>query len=285
MDFINDFKRAVLVPRPVCRLSVQKEQLQTYWETRTPTEMQHTLTLRDPYILNFLVSDLLQAALSSRRLTHEAYLVTAPQPPCPTLLYVYDCHLFRSACFTKEENDFLSSFQLVYREPLPIAHPVLEIVDADGLDIQKWLLVVKESCLLKAVGLMAGTVGSGVHSEDKIVLGEEHYYGFMQNWMKCYYGYGQELNVRAAFQAILVLLENQILRSYLQSLTPQRRHFVTHQQCLRRYDKPKFVEQFTMPDGQFGEIAWQTLKIPFYRLKYRVEEDDERYNLYLPVEE
>jgi len=43
----------------------------------------------------------------------------------------------------------------------------------------------------------------------------------MQTWLKCYYCYNLDLNVRHSFQAVLVLLENQLLRSYISSLSEQ----------------------------------------------------------------
>lgn len=53
---------------------------------------------------------------------------------------------------------------------------------------------------------------------------------------------------------------------------------------IRRIDKPKNKEQFTLTENHFGEISWQSLKITAFKLKYNVTEDDEHYFCYL-VEE
>ena len=42
-------------------------------------------------------------------------------------------------------------------------------------------------------------------------------------------------------------------------------------------ERPRNVEQFTLTEEHFGEIKWQSLKIVAYRLKYRVEEQQDRY--------
>lgn len=46
-------------------------------------------------------------------------------------------------------------------------------------------------------------------------------------------------------------------------------------------EKPKNVEQFTFTEGLLEtETKWQTLKITAFRLKYRVEETEDKYECY-----
>jgi hypothetical protein len=60
--------------------------------------------IANPYILNFIVSELLQHYLSSRKVTHEAFIVSQVSPSLQEKLcmYVYDCKIFRNVRFAKE---------------------------------------------------------------------------------------------------------------------------------------------------------------------------------------
>ena len=49
-------------------------------------------------------------------------------------MYVYDCRLFKMTnSFTKEENDLVSSFMMVYREGIDIKGRVYEMVSPNDL--------------------------------------------------------------------------------------------------------------------------------------------------------
>jgi hypothetical protein len=55
-----------------------------------------------------------------------------------------------------------------------------------------------------------------------------------------------------------------------------------HKLPIRLIEKPKSKEQFTLTENKFGEVGWQSLKITAFQLKFRVEEDDEKYSCFLP---
>ena len=56
------------------------------------------------------------------------------------------------------------------------------------------------------------------HKNDKIVMEEASYDLFMGEWLKCYCNYNVETTTGYFFRAVLILLENQLMRSYLQTL-------------------------------------------------------------------
>lgn len=88
-------------------------------------------------------------------------------------MYVYDCRLFKlGAGFSREENDFLSSFMLIYREDVAIQGRVNEVCCASSLPKGQWVLKVKESALLRVEIFMRETMRRVVHSQDKVILGE-----------------------------------------------------------------------------------------------------------------
>lgn len=111
----------------------------------------------------------------------------------------------------------------------------------------------------------------------------------MQEWLKCFYNYNIDTTVSYFFKAILALLENQILLNYYHSLSPKQLHERMYQRPIKLIEKQKNVEQFTLTEGiAETETKWQTLKITAYRLKYRVEELNDKlecYRLQEPDEE
>lgn len=122
-------------------------------------------------------------------------------------MYVYDCKLFRCAHYSKEENDFLSSFIVCYKEDIPNNLPIYEIIDFNLLAPNQWILKVKESALLRTYSLIKETVAKLPHSTDKIILDEGNYHDFMQNWLKIYLStYSIELTAQYLFKALLALL-------------------------------------------------------------------------------
>lgn len=83
--------------------------------------MAQIFSLKQAYVLNFLVTELLQPYLAVRKVTQEAYLAALALPHSETpLLYLYDCKIFRSLNYTREDNDLLSAFLLIYREDNPL---------------------------------------------------------------------------------------------------------------------------------------------------------------------
>jgi hypothetical protein len=72
MEHINDFKRAVFphANPQRRRLAISQQQLDTYFSNLTLAEMSSILTIADPHILNFLVAELLQHALATRKVAN-----------------------------------------------------------------------------------------------------------------------------------------------------------------------------------------------------------------------
>lgn len=85
-------------------------------------------------------------------------------------MYIYDCKLFRSSLYTKEENEFVSSFVLLYKENLDISGPVFEVVDCGGLPPCRWILKVKESAILRVYSYIKEVMKKVTQRNDKIVL-------------------------------------------------------------------------------------------------------------------
>jgi hypothetical protein len=67
-------------------------------------------------------------------------------------------------------------------------------------------LKVKESGLLRVYTYIKDTMKKVRHRSDKIVLPEEKYLEFAQEWMKCYYNYNIDITVSYFFKAVLALL-------------------------------------------------------------------------------
>lgn len=67
---------------------------------------------------------------------------------------------------------------------------------------------------------MRDNMRRGRHREDKIVLDEDKYDGFMQNWinMLCTYNHMENL-VIGFFRGVMVLIENQIMRAYVRRMS------------------------------------------------------------------
>ena len=183
--------------------------------------MESMFTILNEHVLNYLVSQVLQPYLTSRKVIYEAYIVSrcdeASNPE--TLMYVYDCKIFRSSTNSKEENDFVSSFLLVYRENVEISGPVFEMVDCGVLPRKQWVLKVKESGLLRVYAYIREVMRKVAQRNDKIVLPAEKYLDYMQEWMKYYYNYNMDTTISYFFKGVLALLENQLLAHYFSTLS------------------------------------------------------------------
>jgi len=92
-----------------------------------------------------------------------------------------------------------------------INETVYEIIDADKIDCKKWVLLVKESSILRVYNYIRESFKKNT---DKIIMEKDKYLGFMQEWTKCYFNYRLELMTNNFFKGILALLENQILLDY-----------------------------------------------------------------------
>jgi hypothetical protein len=94
--------------------------------------MSQTFTINDDYIVNFIVSHLLPQYLSTKKVQYEAFIAcrTGPQGEEVPVLYCYDCRIFRNPIYSIEENHFISSFVVCYRENQPLGEPLYELVDA-----------------------------------------------------------------------------------------------------------------------------------------------------------
>lgn len=208
--------------------------------------------LNTPAVISFLYSQILPHYLSTKRTGHEAYSLHTLDEKGQEVsaMYVYDCRLFRGSSFSKEENDFISSFMLLYREETPVRERVYEVVDLDNLPSGQWLLKVKESGLLRVQAYMRETMSRLRHRQDKIVLQEEQYEAFMQEWLKCYCNYNLEAALGYLFRGVLILLENQLLRAYTFTLTQSQLYDRIYRRPIRVIDKPKNVEQFTLTEGR-----------------------------------
>lgn len=58
-------------------------------------------------------------------------------------MYVYDCKIFRSSVYTREENELISAFLLIYREAIPVEEPVYEVTEPWRIEPGHWILRVK----------------------------------------------------------------------------------------------------------------------------------------------
>ena len=153
--------------------------------------MESIFTINEPMLLNYMVSQLLPPFVNNRRIITEAYNVTQIDENSQeqTLMYVYDCRLFRSCLFSKEDSEFISSFLVLYKEDFPIYEHVFELVDPNNVQAGTWLLKVKESGLLRVFSYLRDNMRRLRHKFDKIILPEDKYYPFMQEWMKYHYSY------------------------------------------------------------------------------------------------
>lgn len=133
-------------------------------------------------MLNFLVSQILQPYLASRKIIYEAFIVSRcdENNQEESLMYIHDCKIFRSSLYSKEENDFVSSFMLVYKENVEIGSPVFEVVDSSSLPACRWVLKVKESAILRVYAHIKEVMRKVSQKNDKIVLPEERYVDYMQ---------------------------------------------------------------------------------------------------------
>jgi hypothetical protein len=168
-------------------------------------------------------------------------------------MYVYDCRIFRGS-HSKDENDFISSFMLVYREDVPIAEEekVYEVVKPSQLPSDRWVLKVKESGLLRVYAYMREVLKKLPHREDKVVMEVDKYDRFVQEWFTCYYNFNVEVTISYFFKALLLLAENQILAAYVRGMTAQQMRDRVFLKPIRVIDKPKNVEQFTLTEGGMG---------------------------------
>lgn len=80
------------------------------------------------------------------------------------------------------------------------------MVDVGNLPEGQWLLKVKESGLLRVHAYMRDTMSRLRHRQDKIVMTEEQYEPFMQEWIKCYCNYNLEAALGYFFRGVLILL-------------------------------------------------------------------------------
>lgn len=87
------------------------------------------------------------------------------------------------------------------------------------------------------------------HKQDKIVLQDANYDKFVEQWMKCYYNYNIEITVGYLFRSLAALLENQILRYYVNSMTNQQIKEKKYYRPIKVIDKPKNIEQFTFTEN------------------------------------
>ena len=88
-----------------------------------------------------------------------------------------------------------------------------------------------------------------VQRSDKIVLSEDKYYYYMQEWLKCYYSYSIDTTVSYYFKGILALLENQLLIRYTGTLTQGQIYERMYKRPIKIIEKPRNVEQFTLTEG------------------------------------
>lgn len=73
MQYINDFKRLIFTNQSDLqrrRLCITNDDLDSHWTSMTLSEMARTFTVADDYITSFVISQLLQPYLSTRKVTH-----------------------------------------------------------------------------------------------------------------------------------------------------------------------------------------------------------------------
>lgn len=134
--------------------------------------MEQILTINCSYAINFMLTQLLPPYITTRRTVTEAYTVgTIDENSQEQIaLYVYDCKLFRGNIYSKEENEFISSLNLVYREDVPFQENTFDVADINNLAIKSWQIKVKESCLLRVYGYLKDVFRRVRQRQDKIVL-------------------------------------------------------------------------------------------------------------------
>jgi len=172
--------------------------------------MEQMFILSSQTVINYLYNNLIPHYLANRRVTQETFSVSIldekGQEHC--LMYVYDCRLFKvTNSFTKEENDFISSFMMIFREAYEIKDRVYEMVSPNELPQSQWMLKVKESGLFRVYAFMRDNLKRVKHRSDKVVMTEDFYDGFMQNWIRSYCTYNNvESTVVSFFRGVTVLL-------------------------------------------------------------------------------
>lgn len=86
-------------------MSIFQEELDQFWDTLSLQEMGEILTIKNEYIVNFIVQQLLQPYINTRKIIYEAFIASRVEGnEEKPLLYSYDCKIFRSSTYSKEEN-------------------------------------------------------------------------------------------------------------------------------------------------------------------------------------
>lgn len=134
--------------------------------------MEQIFTISSSYAINFMLTQLLTPYITTRRTITEAYTVATIDENSQEhiALYVYDCKLFRGNIYSKEENEFISSLNLIYREDVPFQENPFDVADISNLAINSWQIKVKESCLLRVYAYLKDIFRKVRHRQDKIVL-------------------------------------------------------------------------------------------------------------------
>ena len=72
MEFMNDFKGVAVRASGGReeRMSVLQEEVDQFWGTLSLGEMAEMLTIRNDYIVNFIVQQLLQPCIQTRKVIH-----------------------------------------------------------------------------------------------------------------------------------------------------------------------------------------------------------------------
>lgn len=175
-EYINDFKLiagAAGYPRDHQRLSVLEEEIEAFWDSRNLVEMEQIFTISCSYVINFMFNHLLTPYINSRRTTTDAYTLSLldEHHQEQVAMYIYDCKLFRANIYSREENDFISSLNLVYRGDLPLQENPYEVAHIGNVGVGQWQVKVKESCLLRVFGYLRELLRRVRHRQDKVVMG------------------------------------------------------------------------------------------------------------------
>lgn len=144
------------------------------------------------------------------------------------------------------------------------------------------MIKIKASSILKMYSQIMSSLHNARQQNDIIVLPQERYANFMHLWMEYNTSHQGQLEtvIKCFFRGLFLLLENQLLLELYNNLDESARNQRRYFRPIKSIEKPKNIEQFTLIDRRYGEINWQSLTVPVFKLKYRVIENDNYYLCY-----
>lgn len=116
---------------------------------------------------------------------------------------------------------------------------------------------------------------------EKVLINNYGYGGFINYWVNGKH-YGDLADyIRHIFVGVLVLLENQIIRAFVESKDSAELENRKYTEPIKLIPKPKNKACFTMTsESTFGKVDWPSLTFEVFRLRYRVVENSDYYLCY-----